>query len=85
MKRPALVHGEYSGNGYEVWVGGQVVYSAGNHVHDSTQPALCEEDRLPLSTIRQFCNRTTREIASERGGILGGVEWVPALPDATTR
>jgi len=24
MKRPALVHGEYSGNGYEVWIGGRL-------------------------------------------------------------
>jgi hypothetical protein len=85
MKRPALVRGEYSGNGYEVWIGGRVVYSAGNHVHDSTQPALSEKDRLPLRTIRKFCNQTTREIAGERGGIFAGVERVkknsePCLP-----
>ncbi len=58
MNNPPLVHGEYSSNGYEVWVGGRVVYSAGNHVHDSTQPARCEEDRLPLRPICKFCIET---------------------------
>ncbi len=73
MKKPPLVRGEYSGHGYEVWIGGRVVYSAGNHVHDSTQPAMCEHDRLPLRTIRKFRIKTTREIATERGGRFGGV------------
>jgi hypothetical protein len=76
MKKPPLVYGQYNSNGYEVWIGGRVVYSAGNHVHDSTQPAMCEEDRLPLPTIRRFCNRTTREIAVERRGIFAGVARV---------
>ena len=65
-----------SRNGYELWIGGRVVYAAGNHVHDSTQPAMRKEDRLPLRTIRKFCNRTTREIARERGGVFAGVERV---------
>jgi len=75
-KQPPVIHGEYSRLGYEVWMAGRVVYSAGNHVHDSTQPATCREDRLPLRTIRKFCQRTTREIAVERGGIFAGVERV---------
>jgi hypothetical protein len=75
-KQPPVIHGEYNRNGYEVWVGGRVVYAAGNHAHDSTQPALCEKDRLPLRTIRKFCIKTTREIAAERRGIFGGVERV---------
>jgi hypothetical protein len=74
MKKTPLVRGRYNGNGYDVWVGGQFVYMAGNHVHDSTQPALCEKDRLPLRTIRKLCHRTTREIAVERGGVFAGVE-----------
>jgi hypothetical protein len=71
-----VIHGEYNGNGYEVWIGGRIVYSAGNHVHDSTQRALHSEDRLPLRTIRKFCIKTTREIAAERRGIFAGVECV---------
>jgi hypothetical protein len=75
-KKRLLVHGEFNGNGYEVWIGGRLVYAAGNHVHDSTQPAMCEKDRLPLHTIRKFCTKTTREIATERRGIFAGVERV---------
>jgi hypothetical protein len=71
-KRP--VHGQYNRNGYEVWLGDQLVYSAGNHVQDSTQPALREEDRLPLKTIRQFRIKTAREIAREHRGRFVGVE-----------
>lgn len=74
-RRP-IVHGEYNRNGYEVWIGGQVVYTAGNHVHDSSQPALCAEDRLPLKTLRQFCIKTTRDIATEHHGRFAGVERV---------
>jgi hypothetical protein len=76
MKRSPSVHGEYSRNGYEVWIGGRAVYAAGNHVHDSTQPAMRARDRLPLRTLRKFCIKTTREIAVERRGIFAGVERV---------
>ena len=80
-----LINGEYSRNGYEVWMDGRLVYAAGNHVQDSTQPARGKEDRLPLRTLRKFCIRTTREIATERRGIFAGVERVkeecePCLP-----
>jgi hypothetical protein len=75
-KQPPVIHGEYSRNGYEVWNNGRLVYAAGNHVHDSTQPAMCEEDRLPLRTIRKFCIKTAREIAAERRGSFAGVERV---------
>lgn len=58
---------------------GQIVptgHPAGNHAHDSTQPAMCAKDRLPLRTIRKFCIETTREIAVERRGFFAGVERV---------
>ena len=75
QQQPA-VHGEYNRNGYDVWVGGRLVYAAGNHVQDSTQYATCEPDRLPLKAIRKFCIQTAREIAAERGGRFAGVERV---------
>ena len=75
-KRRPVVRGEYNRNGYEVWSDGQHVYSAGNHVQDSTQPALCKQDRLPLKTIRRFCIKTAREIAAEHHGRFVGVERV---------
>lgn len=76
IKRRPVVRGEYNRNGYEVWSDGQHVYSAGNRVQDSTQPALCEQDRLPLNTIRQFCIKTAQEIAAEHRGRFVGVERV---------
>ena len=73
ISRP-VVRGEYNRNGYDVWIGGRMVYAAGNHVQDSTQYAQSAQDRLPLKTIRQFCIKTAREIATERRGIFAGVE-----------
>ena len=37
-KRRPVVRGEYNRNGYEVWIDDRLVYSAGNHVQDSSQP-----------------------------------------------
>jgi hypothetical protein len=71
-----FVSGEYNQYGYEIWCDGQVVYSAGNNVLDSTQPAMCNEDRLPLTTMRRFCIRTAREVAKEQNRPFGGVERV---------
>jgi hypothetical protein len=78
-QRPS-VHGEYNRDGYEICVAGQLVYAAGNHIHDSSQPALCEQDRLPLATLRIFCIKTAREIARERRGVFVGVERVGEQP-----
>jgi hypothetical protein len=71
-----VVHSQYNRNGYQIWSAGRLVYMAGNHIQDSTQPALCKRDRLPLRTIRQFCIKTAREIASEHRGRFAGVERV---------
>ena len=75
-QRKPVVSGEYNRDGYEIWCAGRVVYSAGNHVHDSTQHATTKQDRLPLKTIRRFCIKTAREIAEERNGTFGGVQRV---------
>jgi len=74
-RKPA-VRGEYNRNGYDIWIDNQLDYSAGNHVQDSSQPALCRRDRLPLKTIRQFCIKTAREIATENNARFAGVERV---------
>ena len=71
-----LVRGQYNRNGYEVWIDNRLDYTAGNHVQDSSQPALCKPDRLPFKTIRQFCIKTAREIAAEHRGRFVGVERV---------
>jgi hypothetical protein len=78
IKRRPMVRGEYNRNGYEVWIAGRIVYTAGNHAQDSSQPARYDEDRLPLKTIRQFCIKTAREIAAERHARFAGVERVKA-------
>jgi hypothetical protein len=74
-KKP-VVQGQYNRNGYEVWLGGHVVYSAGNHARDSMQPGWSKVERLLLKTIRQFCIKTAREIAAELNGLFAGVERV---------
>jgi hypothetical protein len=71
-----VVRGEYNRNGYAVWCGDRIVYSAGNHAQDSGQSATCEQNRLPLTTMRKFCLKTAREIAIENGGPFAGVELV---------
>ena len=75
QRRP-VVRGEYNRDGYEVWIDNRLDYAAGNHVQDSSQLALNDEDRLPLKTIRQFCIKTAREIAAEHRGRFVGVERV---------
>jgi hypothetical protein len=75
-KRRPVVRGEYNRNGYEVWIDNRLNYAAGNHIQDSSQPALNDEDRLPIKTIRQFCIKTAREIATEHHGRFVGVERV---------
>jgi hypothetical protein len=75
-KQRPVVRGEYSRNGYEIWCAGRVLYSAGNHVKESTQYATTERDRLPLKIIRRFCIKTAHEIAAEQNGAFGGVERV---------
>ena len=72
----SVICGEYNCDGYEIWRDGQVVYTAGNHAQDSCQSARDRRDRLPLKTLRKFCIQTAREIATEEGGIFGGVERV---------
>jgi hypothetical protein len=75
-KRRPVVRGEYNRNGYEVWIDSRLAYTAGNHVQDSSQSALCDQDRLSLTTIRRFCIKTAREIAAEDHGRFAGVERV---------
>jgi hypothetical protein len=79
QRRPPAVNGQYNRNGYEIWCNGQAVYSAGNHAQDSTQPALCMEDRLPLRTVRRFCIQTAQEVAREQNGTFASVERVADL------
>ena len=67
-------------NGYDVWIAGRVVYSAGNHALDSQEYATRKRDRLPLKTLRKFCIKTAREIAAECSGCFAGVERVTEEP-----
>ncbi len=81
----AVVSGEYSRYGYDVWVDHRIVYTALNHRRDSQQLAMCEQDRLSLRELRRFCQRTAREIAEERGGIFAGVERIAPHLSKRTR
>ncbi len=68
--------GRYNILGYEVFnlAASVSVYTAGNSPHDSM--VVCSpEEGLPLETIREYCEQTTREIAEENNGTFGGIEY----------
>jgi len=68
------VTGEYSEDGYEVFVNGQEVYSAGNHALDSKAWAPPgSPETVPLRTLYRYCSGTCREIAREINAKFGGV------------
>ncbi len=71
-KKRKMVYGEYDREGYEVFLNGGLIYSAGNspQASDVWVPI---EDGLSLRKIRSACLRTTRAMAQERGAELGGV------------
>ncbi len=71
-----IVSGEYNQYGYTIWLNHTVVYTAGNHRHDSSQSATNESDRLSVRQIRLMCMKTAKEIATERKGVYAGVEHV---------
>ncbi len=81
MKR---VIGHYNEQGYQVEtdnIGGFMLYQAGNHALDSQQNGTGTEHQLPLETIKQHCEQTTREIARKRHARYGGIRYVDWLED----
>lgn len=57
--------GYYSAQRYEVYVGGECVYTGGNHPFDS-QIIVSKENGVGLKKMRHYCIQTTKEIAAEQ-------------------
>lgn len=73
----SLIIGRYNVFGYAVYDmdGGNQIYSAGNSQLDSQiWIDIDDAHALPLATIREFCEQTTREIAENAGAKYGGIE-----------
>lgn len=71
--------GYYNELGYQVESDSPVdviLYQAGNHALESTQDGTGTEHQLPLDTIRDFCEQTTKEMAGEKQAEYGGVEYL---------
>jgi hypothetical protein len=71
------VTGEYSDDGYRIFVDGEEMYEAGNHPMESTSWI---SDGLSLDTMRKYCIQTGKEVAQERGGVFTGAVCVVACP-----
>lgn len=71
-----IVTGEYHETGYEIFVNGESVYSAGNSDSDS-QLRVPPKRGVGLKTLRKFCVKTGKEMAFERFAKWGGCERIP--------
>ena len=73
------ITGYYNESGYQVETGNPcdcLLYQAGNHALESTQDGTGTEHQLPLDTIKEFCEQTTRDIAEEKQAEYGGIEYL---------
>ena len=75
-KRGPVVRGEYSRNGYSIWINDRLDCSAGNDSKDSPQTTQRDDERLPLITLRGFCIKVARCAGQDCGGRYAGVERV---------
>ena len=71
--------GYYNEYGYQVEsdnLTDGILYRAGNHALESTQDGTGTKHQLPLKTIKEYCEQTTREMAEERQAEFAGVEYL---------
>ena len=69
------VIGRYNERKYEIEVGGEVVYTAGNSPYDSQ---VYTERGVGLDTMRRYCEQTAKDIAKERKAKFLGCEYMEA-------
>lgn len=73
------ITGYYNESGYQVETDNPMDayrYQAGNHALDSHQDGTGTEHQLSLETIRQYCEQTAQEIATEKDAEFIGVEYL---------
>lgn len=65
--------GYYDLDGYRIEdnLDGEVLYEAGNNPHESSSH-VAHEHGLSLATLKEYCERTGREMAEERGATFAG-------------
>lgn len=72
--------GYYNQYGYQVFEfetgtnDGNLVYNAGNSPYDSQENVPVSKG-LSLETLKNFCEQTTKEIATENKGTFIGIEY----------
>jgi len=70
-----IVHGEYNGWYYRVFLNGEEIYWAGNSPQDS-QVSVPKSRGVGESKMRQYCKQTCEDIAFENGASNRGVQKV---------
>ena len=66
--------GYYNADGYHIdELDGATIYTAGNNPKESSS-IIDRAFGLPLETIREFCEKTGRQIAEEMGAKFVGIE-----------
>lgn len=80
MKKAISYYNEYH---YTVEIDGEEVYEAGNNPYDSQGYIhdLENSEVIPLETMKQYCEKTTREIAEEQGVEYIGIEYDESYAD----
>ena len=74
------ITGYYNEQGYQVETDNLldcILYHAGNHALDSQQDGTDTVYQLPLETIREYCEQSTKEIAEENKAEFAGIEYLP--------
>lgn len=76
MPEAEQVHGRYNELGYQVFVGGEQVYHALNHIHDTHAFADPSGDEaVPVGELKRFCEMVCQEEAAHRGLTVSGIEY----------
>ena len=73
------VTGYYNENGYQVETDNPmdgILYQASNHALDSQQNGTGTKHQLSLETIKEYCDQTTLNIATELDAEYVGVEYL---------
>jgi hypothetical protein len=71
--------GYYNEYGYQVESDNPcdcILYRVGNHALDSQQDGTDTEHQLPLTTIKEYCEQTTKEMVDEKQAEFCGVEYL---------
>lgn len=76
IKELLSVSGRYNELGYQVFVGGEQVYYALNHIHDTHAFAdPLGDEAVPLAELKRFCEAVCANEAESRGLKVSSIEY----------